>query len=419
MKILTAIVIPPHLSASGAANAAKHLSTALADYCDVDIAILALEQTTSSLGKAQLLARKSSNILSFTKGFLPNKFRTLFYRADIPSLIENGNYDLVHLHNILPALEAKRVARACVKKKIPYVVSTHGFFELTSGGKAYALKHLHEKLAWKFLLEKPLNYIIKHARQIFALSPLEYPMLNALEVEDERIRIVTNGVSQDFYSKSSPKQIQSIADRLNLQQLSEKDAPVGIFLGNHTTNKGINVLLTAFSQITQPFTLIVCGQKRDGIDYERSQEQCGDRQRIIFTDWIPYEDITALFHYADLFVYPTLSDTLPLVILEAMAAGLPIISTTIGGIPYQVNESCGILVEPGNPQAIKQAFQSMTRDQQKLGQMGRNANQIVKTKFCWDRSAREAFTFYREILNIYPKQAANDERTDLNSLQTT
>lgn len=117
MKVLAAVIVPPHLSASGAANAAKHLSASLANYCDIDIAILSLQEVASNFGKARLLARKSSNILSFTKGFLPNKFRTLFYRADIPTLIKNGSYDLVHLHNVIPALETKRVARACVKKE--------------------------------------------------------------------------------------------------------------------------------------------------------------------------------------------------------------------------------------------------------------------------------------------------------------
>ncbi|HEY9768126.1 MAG TPA: glycosyltransferase family 4 protein [Coleofasciculaceae cyanobacterium] len=413
MKILAAVIIPPHLSASGAANAAKHLSASLADYCDIDIAILSFEEINSSFGKAKLLARKSSNVLSFTRGLLPNKFRTLFYRSDIPSLIQHGDYDLVHLHNVIPALEAKRVAQACVNQKIPYVISTHGFCEITSGGKAYSLKYLHEKLAWKFCIEKPIDYIVQHAQRIFALSPLEYPMLAALGIEKEKIRIVTNGVDEAFYSRSSPQQVQSITNKFNLPKLSEKNVPVGIFLGNHTKNKGVDLLLEAFSQVKTSFTLIVCGQKRTGIDYDAVSRQLGDRQKIIFTDWIPDQDVISLFQYADLFVYPTLSDTLPLVILEAMASGLPVISTKVGGIPYQIDKNCGILVEPGNPQAIQEAFEQLTENKQRLAQMGHTAYQTVKTKFNWRRSAQTAFTSYQEILVSetkklsYPSAAAN------------
>lgn len=406
MKVLTAITIPPHLSASGAANAGKHLSASLANYCDVDIAILSFEEVTSSFGKAKLLARKSSNILSFTQGFLPNKFRTLFYRADIPSLIKNGDYDLVHLHNVVPALEAKRIAQACFNRGIPYVVSAHGFFELTSGGTAYSLRYLHEKLAWKFLIEKPFAYVLKHAAKIFATSPLDYSLLNNLGIDDEKICLVTNGVDQRFYAKSSPQQIQSIAYRLNLPKPSLKDVPVGIFLGNHTKNKGINILLEAFSQIDRPFILIICGQKRDGIDYDTFSQKFCDRQKVIFTDWISYEDVIALFQYADLFVYPTLSDTLPLVILEAMASGLPIISTKVGGIPYQVDENYGVLVDPGDSQAIKQAFEQMTENRERLVEMGRIAQQVAQTKFDWDRSAQKAFSFYQEILGLSESQVS-------------
>ncbi len=407
MKVLAAVIIPPHLSASGAANAAKHLSASLANYCDIDIAILSLQEVTSNFGKARLLARKSSNILSFTKDFLPNKFRTLFYRADIPTLIENGSYDLVHLHNVIPALETKRVAQTCVKKGIPYVISTHGFFEVTSSGNAYSLKHIHEKLAWKFLIEKPLDYIVEYADKIFALSPFEYPLLDKLGIEEKRIEIVTNGVSQDFFATRDLKQIDLIAKRLDLPKLSDEEIPVGIFLGNHTKNKGVEILLEAFNQIEKPFILIVCGQKRDDIDYNRFSSNLSPKQKIIFTDWISDEDVVSLFHYADLFVYPTQSDTLPLVILEAMACGLPILSTKVGGIPYQVDRSCGVLVEPRNPQAIKEAFEQMTQNRSKLVEMGHAANQVVKEKFNWSSSAHKAFALYREILEADEPQKSD------------
>ena len=400
MKVLTAIIIPPHLSASGAANAGKQLSASLANYCDVDISILSIEEATSNLGKAKLLARKSSNILSFTKGFLPNKFRTLFYRGDIPSLICHGDYDIVHIHNVVPTLEAKRVAQACVNQGIPYVISTHGFFEITSGGTAYSLKYYHEKLAWKFFIEKPFAYIIQYASRIFALSPMEYSLLNNLGIEEQRIRLVTNGVNEVFHGKSSPQQIQSVCNRLNLPKLSDKNVPVGIFLGNHTKNKGIDVLLEAFNQIQKPFILIVCGQKRDGIDYDRFSTKYSEHQKIVFTGWVSDEDILALFQYADLFVYPTLSDTLPLVILEAMASGLPIISTKVGGIPYQVNQSCGVLVDSGNPQAIKEAFEQITEDKQKLAVMGSTANQIVKAKFNWFSRLNKHLLFIKKCLRV-------------------
>jgi alpha-maltose-1-phosphate synthase len=398
MKILAAIIVPPHLSASGGANAGISLSQAVADYCSVDIAILSLKEATSYIGNARFIEKKCSNLLSFTQGFLPNKFRTLLYQSDIPSLIENGCYDLVHIHNPIPALEMKRVAIACVKKGVPYVISTHGFVEITSGGQAYSLNNFHEKLAWKLFIDKPLSYVIEHATKVFALSPLEYPTLNSMGIKNNKICVVTNGVNPAFYSRNSESEIQTISQKFGLPNLGEKKSPIAIFLGNHTQNKGINCLLDAFKQVEKSFNLIICGKKRSEIDYDVFSKQCSENKKIIFTDRLSNEEIACLFQYADIFVYPTLSDTLPLVILEAMASGLPVIATNVGGIPYQIDESCGVLVEAGNPLAVKEAFEYMTEDMHKLREMSNAVVQVVKAKFDWNKSAQKAFIIYQDIL---------------------
>ncbi len=130
MKVLAAIIIPPHLNASGAVNAALYLSRALAEYCQIDISLMSAVDAKEDFDRATLLQLKSRNLLSFTQKFLPDRFRTLFYQANIPELIAAGDYDLVHIHNPIPALEMKRVAQASLAKGIPYVVSTHGFVEV-------------------------------------------------------------------------------------------------------------------------------------------------------------------------------------------------------------------------------------------------------------------------------------------------
>lgn len=396
MKVLSAIVIPPHLSASGAVNAAIQLSIALAEYCEIEIALMSSVTAEEKLERTTLLRRKSSNIFDFTRTFLPDRFRSLFYKADIPDLIMKNNYDLVHIHNLIPALEMRRIAEAANKKNIPYVLSTHGLVEVTGKDQAYGL-NWYEKLAGKLFIDLPLQKVIKSASMIFALSPADVPLLNTIDQNVKRITVIPNGVNPYYFRQPSDGQMEQVRRKFDIPYTRSGDTPICFFLANHTKNKGLEILFEAFLASSKPYVLVVGGKKRN-YDYEYFVAQCRVNQRIIITDELTNEEILALFHVCDLFVFPTLADTLPLVILEAMATGTPILSTEIGGIPYQVKENCGMLVKAGDPIALKDAFEKMMSDYDRLREMGHMAHTIVKNHFDWKRSAALTYEQYALLL---------------------
>lgn len=397
MRVLAAIVIPPHLAVSGAVNAAKALSQAVAEHCEIDIALMSNREKRTHLGKATLLERKSTNLLSFTQSILPDKFRTLFYRSDIPNLVLQGEYDVVHLHNAIPTLEMKRIAEACVAKGIPYVISTHGFVEITSKDKAYSLR-FHEKIAGKLLVDRPLNYVVQHAAKVLSGSPYEMPLLAKLAIPANKIRIVTNGVNEYFLQDPTSEQIDKAISKFGLSLKTENKPITYFYLGNHTQNKGLPILLESLTQIAEPYLMIAGGKKRNTINYEHYLALCRPGQRIVFTDLLSDEDALALAHYSDLFIFPTLADTLPLVILEAMACGLPILSTQIGGIPYEVEPDCGYLIQPGDPVALKKAIVALSKDRALLKSMGKAARHRVQSIFRWKKVAEVAFEEYNSVL---------------------
>lgn len=398
MNVLAVIIIAPHMSASGAVNAALALSKATANHCSVDIAIMAHKNHESSFGNARLLKCKSTNLFAFTQSFLPDRFRTLFYRSNIPELIKKNKYDIVHIHNPIPTLEMKRVAETCVRNQVPYVVSTHGFVEVTSGGDAYRLQKWYEKWAWQHLIEKPLSYVCQHSSRIFSLSPYEEDILiQKLNIKEDNIRVVTNGVNENFLTTLSSDVIDKVAQKYGLPSKSDQINPVCFYVGNHTANKGIDILLEAFTLVEHDFTLIVGGKRKDYVNYEEVISRSTPHRKIIFTDLIPDEDLPALFQYSDLFVYPTLSDTLPLVILEAMASGLAIISTNVGGIPYQVTDDYGTLVKAGDAKAFAGAVSVFLQNKSSLNEKGRCAKSSVVDKFSWEKSGELAFEYYEEL----------------------
>lgn len=393
MNVLAAIVIPPHLGDSGAVNAAMHLSQCLTHHCNMDVALMSDRTEESLQGNLRVMHRRSTNVMSFTKLFLPNKYRTLFYRSDIASLV--SNYDLVHIHNPIPALEMRNIANACVANRVPYIITTHGFVEVMGITQAYHLSRL-ESLVGQWMIRKPLEYVIRKAHKICCLAPQDRDLLRNHRVSDEKLVIIPNGVHLEAFTSPTGDELAKVCAKFQLPIEKIAETPVCFFLANHTRNKGLDVLVDAFRQTDRSYCLIVGGKKRD-YDYDGYARNLKRGQRIVFTDALTNHEIRVLHHYSDLFVFPTRADTLPLVVLEAMACSKPVLSTTVGGIPYQVDDSCGRLVEPDNPAALRIAFEDLVQVPTRLRAMGLAARAKVSEQFNWHASAAKTFEIYQQV----------------------
>ena len=121
-----------------------------------------------------VIRQRTTNPLGFTRGFLPNRYRTLFYRAPVGKLIRDGRYDLVHIHNLMPTAQMRRVAKAATAAGVPYVVSTHGIVEAVGGPAVYSLTSLPQRLAWRAFVDRPLRWVFPHGAGVLALSAVRH-----------------------------------------------------------------------------------------------------------------------------------------------------------------------------------------------------------------------------------------------------
>ena len=396
MRILAVIIIAPHMEVSGAVNAGIRLTKEISRDCDIDLAIMSDKDDFISQGKISTYFFKSSNVLSWTTSFLPNKFRTLLYRSRIPKFIKENHtaYDLVHFHNPVPALELMRCSNICQTLKIPYVITSHGFFELLEENNSYRLSRFYEKLAFKFLMRLPLVHVIEGAHKILSLSPQEIPLLRKYNIPEEKIVVIPNGVDRNL--KASEAAIKKVITKYELSSFINEEIPICFFLGNHTANKGLDILFETFNQLDINFLLIVGGKKRDEVDY--SFRNKSSMNKLIITDFIPDEEVQAIMSLATLFVYFTRGDTLPLVILEAMTNGLPIIASNIGGIPYLLSKDSGLIVENLEPQYLSIEIKNLLSNKERMATLSNNALERVKEEFSWNASAQKVINVYRSII---------------------
>ena len=403
IRVLAAIIVPPHLSASGGARAGRSLSEALAGVCDVTVASMS-GVDASRPGRARTHAARTS--LPPWARLLPQKYRSLFYRSDIPETVRRGGWDLVHLHNPMPALEMARIAAACRRAGIPYVVSTHGFNEVANGEAVYGFGRLR-RLAWRLSVQGPVARATRGAAAVFALSPADTGIVGGFGF-DGPVSIVPNGVEPaDEAIEAADRQVW---DRLGVLPPERTPGLTCMFLGNHTPNKGVPVLLQAFSGLRCPFQLIVGGERRDGIDYAGAIAQAGPGQAVVVTGRLADADVGALLRRTDLFVFPTLADTFPLVVLEAMAQGCAILASDVGGIPYQIEGGCGELVRPGDPGAVRDAVARLAGQPETVAAMKQAARARARTRFTWEAAAEQALEGYGRVLDARGPAAARRER---------
>jgi glycosyltransferase involved in cell wall biosynthesis len=400
IKVLAAIVAPPHLSVSGAGRAAEQLSIALARHCDI---------TVASMMGAQMHEAEASGIrrvpvkvglppmLPWSR--IPNRYRTLFYGSDIPAMVRSGQFDLVHLHNPMPALEMARIARACREVGVPYVVSTHGFNEIANGTRVYGFGGLR-RLAWQALVTRPVHQAVRGAAAVLGLSPADRGIVEAMGFSGA-FAVVPNGVPVP--GPSNAGEDAAICTRLGVPARRRGELTC-MFLANHTPNKGLPVLLEAFDGLTCPYTLIIGGEKRAEIDYRIASAPRRPDQRIIVTGRLSDAEVEALFRRSDLFVFPTLADTFPLVVLEAMSHGVPVLASRVGGIPHQLDQASGQLVEAGDARQLRDAVSMLAARPAQLAQMGRHAKARVARHFTWENAADRAFAEYEKALEA-PSQA--------------
>ncbi|MFC7476235.1 glycosyltransferase family 4 protein [Dankookia sp. GCM10030260] len=416
-RILASIVVPPHMSVSGGARAAEQLSAAVSSQCDVTVASMmngaAAIPSAESQGPVHRIMVRSWRPPLLPWSRLPSRYSTLFYRSDLPAIIGRGGYDLVHLHNPMPALEFERVAKACRATGTPYVISTHGFNEVANGARIYGFDRLRS-LAWQQLVVAPVTRAVRRAAAIFALSPSDISIVRGMGY-DGPIEIVGNGVP--LPAPASLAADRAVLERLGIPVERDSSEISCMFLANHTPNKGLPDLLQAFSRLRCPYLLVVGGQQRDGIDYERYSRACLPGQRIVVVGRVTDREVAALFRRADLFVFPTLADTFPLVVLEAMSHGVPVLASSVGGIPYQVDENCGVLVPPGDPAALADAVQMLARDRARLVGMGDHARARVVREFSWARAAEQAVAGYGRVLGGHgatpPRSSVSPELPDV------
>jgi len=169
-----------------------------------------------------------------------------------------------------------------------------------------------------------------------------------------------------------------------------------LYVGTLQPRKNLNKLIEAFSRLGgQDLKLVIVGKK--GWLYKEifgKVKELGLTKKVIFTGYVPYEELSAFYQQAQCFVLVSLYEGFGLPVLEAMHYGCPVVASNVSSLPEVVGQA-GILVDPNNIEDIARGIKKAIQNREELVQKGYKQ---VK-KFSWDKCAKETLKVLEGVKN--------------------
>ena len=281
-------------------------------------------------------------------------------------LLKQKRYELNHTHFIFP----DGILAYYLKKKngMPYVITAHG-----SDVPAYNPDRF--KVLHKFLTPLWIQ-IVRSADCIICPSETLEQLIHKIK-PDAVTSVIANGID---IGKFNPK-------------IEKKDRI--LVVTRMLKRKGVQYVLKALKDSNHGYDVNIVG---DGPYLERLRTLAsGENIKVRFWGWLDNESdaIKVLFETSSIFIFPSEAENFPIVLLEAMAAGMAIITTEGTGCAEVVGDS-GILVKPRDPDGIKKALSTLIMDKELKRKLGMAARERLEKQFSWSAVAKRYADIYQK-----------------------
>jgi len=319
-------------------------------------------------------------IPSHVSSLLRRSFSSGFATA-LRVLCREHRIQILHNHGLwLPCNHA--AASVAVSLKIPLIVTTHGML----APWAMAHKKWKKRLAWRLYQKRDLQ----HAACLHATAEHEYRHMLALGLR-QPVAVIPNGIEAP--AAAAPRK--------------STDGPRTIlFVGRIYPVKGLLNLVAAWAKIrASGWRIVIAGPDQAGHQAEvrRAIADAGLKDFFEFPGPVHDEAKWDLYRAADLFVLPSFTENFGMVVAEALACGVPVITTR--GAPWAELEErgCGWWVDIGAEPLAAALREAMALGDAERREMGARGRRLVEEKYAWPGIAKQMVAVYEWILGRGPK----------------
>jgi glycosyltransferase involved in cell wall biosynthesis len=327
--------------------------------------------------------------LCYQGGIRPNMKKSLLARLQLPLLLMSEfasvkmlmlrhKFQVIHAHWILPQGLVAVMAKKVFGSKVLVTVHAGDVFPLKSG-------FMRALSAWTL-------------RNADAVTVNSIATGDAVRrVADVRMRIIPMGVDLKMFSSTgaSVKKKYGIPGRMIL------------FVGRLAEKKGVSYLISAMVQIKKSLPgcrLLIVGDGPEKPLLEKQVAEHALNESVIFAGSIAKANLPAFYHSADVFVLPSIiaesgdTEGLGVVLLEAIAAGVPVVASNVGGIPdIIIDGKTGLLVEQKNPSEISEAIVSLLTHEKKAKALSKAALEHVQKNYSWEKVSGKFSELYYSL----------------------
>jgi glycosyltransferase involved in cell wall biosynthesis len=288
----------------------------------------------------------------------------------VADFIRRENIDVIHANTRVTQVMAHFLSQ---QTGVPFVSTCHGFFKIRLFRRMFP--------CW--------------GRRVIAISgPVREHLINDFRVNSSNVAYIPNGIDLAEFTILPSEARESLRERYNI-----KGGPILGIVARLSDVKGHVYLIKAFPQVLKKFPsarLVIVGEgpheeNLHGLVNLLELSQSVDFFKILNRT----ADLLPLF---DVFVMPSLQEGLGLSVMEAQAAGLPVVVSNVGGLPDLVEHNrTGVLVKPQDPDALAQAIIGVLEHPAKAWDMGRSARMFIEKHFGSPQMVQKTRELYESV----------------------
>lgn len=309
-------------------------------------------------------------------------WRDLMAFFKLYAFFRREKFDLVHTHTAKAGFLGRLAARLAGCRCIVHTPHGHNFY-------GYFGSFLSKLIV---IMERLAGLVTARLVVLTELEKKDHRAFNICPVE--KIALIPSALEAEFFAAPAAE-IPALRGGLGLG-----GAQVVGMIGRLEPVKGAEFFIDAGREILRAFPatrFLVAGEGSLKQALEARAQAYGVQDAFVFTGW--REDIRELLACIDVLVLPSLNEALGLVLLQAQAAGVPVVATAVGGVAEAVRDGVtGVLVAPGDGRVIAEAVARLLSDQAAAAAMGSEGRKWVSGRFTADTMVRNHELLYGELL---------------------